>query len=71
MSYSGLLYDAVRPRLCERCAMADPTTPPNPRFANDDDAGFPPLGEPAVSADEDTDGSDDYEGDFHEDGGGD
>jgi hypothetical protein len=51
--------------------MAEPRTRPRPSFANDDDAGFPPLRDPDnLSAGEDVD-ADDRDDDFHEEGGGD
>lgn len=51
--------------------MAEPKTPARPPTANDDDAGFPPIEGKAPAQEGDDDGPDDFESDYHEDGGGD
>lgn len=49
--------------------MAEPR-PPRPGSTNDD-AGFPPLREVDDEVRPDADEADDFDGDFHEEGGGD
>jgi hypothetical protein len=51
--------------------MAEPRTRPPPNFANDDDAGFPPLRDPANLSELEDGDVDDRDDDFHEEGGGD
>ncbi len=49
--------------------MADPSPPPRPRFADDEDAGFPPLRAADDVTDDEEHGADDR--DYREEGGGD